>query len=60
MKQTKEDIKSIIGEAFHTAFRKACISEQASEIHKLITKLPEDEWDSILEWVYEGIEDELR
>jgi hypothetical protein len=44
-------LEDILGEGFHTAFRKAAYSEEASKIWKLIDQLPEGEWDAVIEFV---------
>lgn len=58
---TKNNFISLLGEGFHTAFRKAVgDSPQARKIHELIQKMPNDEWHAILEFVYDGIKPELK
>jgi hypothetical protein len=51
----REDLKSMIGEGFHTAFRKAFDSERAMPLHTMITELPDEEWDAVLEFVLYGL-----
>jgi hypothetical protein len=52
---SRKDLKSILGEGFHSGFRKAIDCDGAHEIWVLISKLPDEEWDSILEWVLYGL-----
>ena len=49
--KTKEDLLNYLGEAIHTAFRKATDCEQAHPIWKLIQEMPEDAWGAVLEFV---------
>lgn len=51
----KEEFIEILGEAFHTSFRKATQHKIAREIWVLICKLPNEEWESILEFVYDSL-----
>jgi phenylpyruvate tautomerase PptA (4-oxalocrotonate tautomerase family) len=55
----KADIISLLGEGFHTAFRKIPV-KNADEIHKLIEEMPDEDWMAILDFVYEGIKEELK
>lgn len=48
-------IREILGEAIHTAFRKAADSDQATTIWKEIGNLPDGEWSAILDFVADGI-----
>jgi hypothetical protein len=45
----------LLGEAFHTAFRKATDCSQAMQIHRLIDQMPAKEWQAVLEFVAEGM-----
>lgn len=49
--EQREDLKGVIGEGFHTAFRKATFCEQANTIWKAISEMPEEEWNEVLEFV---------
>ena len=53
---TKDEVIDHLGESFHTAFRKASDSKEASQIHVLIRKMNKEDWKGILEFVYECIE----
>jgi len=54
-KYSKEDIISLLGEGFHTAFRKISQSKEGRQIHSLINKLDNEEWEAILEFVWYGM-----
>lgn len=54
-KLNKEDWIIESGMAFHTAFRKVSDHDNTVKIHRLISELPEDDWLSILEFVYDRI-----
>lgn len=54
--ETRDRIKSLVGEGFHTAFRKAVDNEQAMPIHRLINDMPAKDWDNIIEFVVSGLE----
>lgn len=51
----KEEIKSMIGEGFHTAFRKGTHHPKSGEIWGLIQELPNSEWSNIVDWVAEPL-----
>ncbi len=51
-----DDLVSMLGEGFHTAFRKGVDSRQAAEIHELIYKMPHEDWHGLLEWLADGLE----
>jgi len=51
----KEDVISLLGEGFHTAFRKIVQTPEGTEIWRLIQKLDDEDWMAVLEFVYEGI-----
>lgn len=53
---TRQDVKIIMGEGFHTAFRKATDSEQATPIWNLISEMPAQDWDNVLSFVVDGME----
>lgn len=57
---TDADIRSMLAEGFHTAFRKAIDHPYATVIHKLITDLPGEEWSAILDFVAEPLTAMLR
>jgi len=52
-KISKEDFISLLGEGFHTAFRKIPV-RYGNAIRKLINEMPEEDWLAILEFVCEG------
>lgn len=52
----RNELMSLLGEGFHTAFRKATSHERAYPIWTDIRKLPTDEWGSVLDFVMGGIE----
>jgi hypothetical protein len=51
----KEKLIDVLGEVFHTAFRKAVDNEQAMPIHKLIKEMPTEDWREILRWVVDYV-----
>jgi hypothetical protein len=53
---TREEFLELLGEAFHTAFRKASDSAQGVQIYRLIEEMPESDWTSVLEFVFDSIE----
>lgn len=52
---TDDEFKSLLGEGFHTAFRKATDDPKSSEIWKLIQDLDPKSWDSVLGFVVWGL-----
>lgn len=56
----KEDIKSLLGEGFHTAFRKAVDGHQSAKIHDLITEMPNLEWANVIDFVGDHLIDYLK
>jgi hypothetical protein len=50
-KEQIEDLREILGEAIHTAFRKGSDHKNAGKIWSLIRDLPEEEWGNILEFI---------
>lgn len=56
-KTRKEEIISLLGEGFHTAFRKAIPdSDIGDQIWYLIRDLHPEDWGAVLEFVYGGME----
>jgi hypothetical protein len=53
---SREEFVALLGEAFHTAFRKASDSAQGVQIYRLIDAMPEDDWAAVLEFVAETVE----
>ena len=53
MAVTKDELRSFLGEGFHTAFRKAADSDEANTIWHLIQKMDPDEWHAVLDFVTE-------
>lgn len=53
---SREDLKSMFGEGFHTALRKGTEAPGSSEMHRWIANLPEGAWNGIIEFVVWGME----
>lgn len=53
---TVGELRSILGEGFHTAFRKATDDPLAFPIHRLIAQLGDGEFTAVLDFVIEGLE----
>lgn len=47
----EEELLSYLGEAFHTAFRKATDCPQAHPIWQLISEMPPKDWEAVLGFV---------
>jgi hypothetical protein len=47
---------SLLGESFHTAFRKATGAPQSGVIHRAITDMPEPDWEAVLAFVVDGLD----
>lgn len=60
MSLTVDDVKSYLGEGFHTALRKAGDSPQARMAWQAIDEMDPHEWDSVLRFVAEPLVDYLR
>lgn len=56
---TGDEIRELLGEGFHTAFRKATDSPEADAIWKLINELDDDEWASVINFVAAPLIDAL-
>lgn len=56
IKGSREDFSSMLGEGFHTAFRKGTDCPQAHPIWKLIQEMPPGEWSAVVEFVVSGME----
>ena len=54
---SKSDLRSMIGEGFHTAFRKGTDCPEAMQIHRLISDMAGDEWRNVLDFVMSGFDD---
>lgn len=52
-KAQKAYVREIIGEAFHTAFRKASDHETADRIWRAIKEMPVESWSAVLDFVEE-------
>lgn len=50
---------SMLGEGFHTAFRKAVDTRQAAAVHRLITEMPPADWAAVVEFVADPIAEAL-
>ena len=48
---THGELKQILGETIHTAFRKGCDCPQASIVWNAINEMSPEYWDGFLEWV---------
>lgn len=48
-------LRSLLGEGFHTAFRKATDAPLAMPIHRLLSELDSDDWDAVLSFVMDGL-----
>ena len=44
----------LVAEGFHVAFRKASEHRVAGDIHRLISRLPADEWAKVIDFVLDG------
>lgn len=53
---SKKEYINHLGESIHCAFRKASHHANTSEIWRLITELPDDDWSGILEFIYTCID----
>lgn len=53
---TRDDFMEVLGEAFHTAFRKATFCEQAHPIWTLISEMPGGDWQNVLDFVASGFD----
>jgi hypothetical protein len=51
----EDDLRSLLAEGFHTAFRKATDCEEAWPIWKLIGKMPREDWGAVIGFVMSGI-----
>lgn len=51
---TRDDLRSLIGEGFHTAFRKALDGPPAHEVWRMIRALPDKEWREVIDFVVSG------
>lgn len=49
-----------LGSAFHSAFRKATNCEQAALIWKLIAVMPNQDWNAVLEYVYDALPENVQ
>lgn len=49
--ETQEELLAYLGEAIHTAFRKATDCDQAHPIWKLIQEMPKEDWEAVLDFV---------
>jgi hypothetical protein len=52
---TEEMLRSVLGEGFHTAFRKATDCAQAHSIWTLIREMPDEDWSAVIDFVMEGV-----
>lgn len=55
MEPTLQDVSDQLGEAFHTALRKASDHPEAVRAWRAIDALPTEEWDAVLDFVRAGI-----
>lgn len=56
MPMTRDEFKSMLGEGFHTAFRKATDDSHAAEAWRQIREMAPGAWGSVLEFVTYGFE----
>lgn len=56
MPMPRDEFRSMLGEGFHTAFRKATDCDQAHPIWTLINQMPSGDWGAVLEFVTYGFE----
>jgi hypothetical protein len=54
-KKDRDDLKSLLGEGFHCAFRKASSHHLSNRIWLDIRDLPTREWSEVLDFVMLGI-----
>jgi len=60
MRMRKDDVLPLLGEGFLMALRRAVPdSLVASKIHGLITKMPDEDWEAVLDFVYDCIKPAL-
>ncbi|MFB0520029.1 MAG: hypothetical protein ACETWD_01210 [Desulfatiglandales bacterium] len=59
-KKQKETIEDLLGEGFHTAFRKASESKEGNQIWHLIKSLPDEEWGAVIDFVSHPLIDYLE
>lgn len=52
-----EDMRSLLGEGFHTAFRKAIDGPDAMPIHRMISKMDPQDWSAVISWVVWGLKE---
>lgn len=50
-----EVLRGMLGEGFHTAFRKATDAPLAMPIHRLLSELDPDDWGAVLSFVMDGL-----
>lgn len=53
---TRTEFSSMLGEGFHTAFRKGTEAPKSSTIWRLIADMEPQDWDSVIEYVVWGFE----
>ena len=51
----EDETKEMLSEAFHTAFRKATEWKGSHEIWKLIQKMPDGDWGTVIDFVYDTV-----
>ena len=55
MSEFRDDLKSMIGEGVHTGLRKAADSHASGRAWQAIRDMPVGEWDSVLDFVADGL-----
>lgn len=55
----RDTLRSLLGEGFHTAFRKAVDTATAAQIHRLIAGMPLEHWEAVLSFVADGFPSEV-
>lgn len=52
----KEDLRSVIGEGFHTMLRKGIDGNGSCELHRYICEMGDDDWAEMLDyWVVDSV-----
>lgn len=56
MPMTRDEFQSMLGEGFHTGFRKAAMGSEADRIWRAIRDMDRGEWGAVLQFVTWGFE----
>ncbi len=49
------ELRAVLGEAIHTAFRKASDHPDAVRVWRILNRMPEEEWSAILDWIADSL-----